>query len=431
MSSSRAIDGSWSAPETVAGPVGNPGAPAVALDDTGEAVAAWQWWNGAYRVVQAASKQPGGAWSAAQVLSGPGRTASRPRLVMDGAGHAVAGWIRSNGDWTAAQVASRSPAGSWGAPVDLSNRGGNERGLELAMSRDGHAIAVWRQGNPHANLWSVSRPPGTTRWGDPAEVAQDWPGADADVTLDREGNATAVWSSSALISASFKPLGKPWQEDYLLSSFDDTATSAAVAAQGTGAATAVWVRAGEANDRIQFVNYDIDTSAKEAEDSGDECDLCDDDTGDGVDGEQVMGTDHADRLVGTRGNDVFYGRGGNDVIVGRGGRDVIVGGPGNDRLIGGAGADRLFGGPGRDTLLGGRGRDRLAGDLGRDRLFGGHGRDLLVGGAGRDLLAGGAGNDTLRGRDGRRDRVWGGRGLDQYRLDRWLDRARSVESRFH
>src|SRR5213592_4436585 len=54
--STRTIDGAWSDPETVAGPVGNPDAPAVALDDHGGAVAVWRWWNGAYRVVQAAGK---------------------------------------------------------------------------------------------------------------------------------------------------------------------------------------------------------------------------------------------------------------------------------------------------------------------------------------------------------------------------------------
>jgi len=55
---------------------------------------------------------------------------------------------------------------------------------------------------------------------------------------------------------------------------------------------------------------------------------------------------------------------------------------------------------------------------------------MLRGGAGRDLIRGGMGNDVLLARDHRRDVVSGGRGLDQYRLDRWLDRARSIESRF-
>src|SRR5919108_5055419 len=104
MSSFRSVDGAWSPAETVAGPVGNPGAPVIALDDTGGAVAAWQWWNGAYHVVQAASRAATGSWSEPIVLSSPGRPATRPHLAMDGTGRAIVGWIRSNGDWAAVQV---------------------------------------------------------------------------------------------------------------------------------------------------------------------------------------------------------------------------------------------------------------------------------------------------------------------------------------
>jgi hypothetical protein len=428
MSSSRSIVGDWSPAETLAGPVGNPGSPGIALDDDGAEVAAWLWSNGAHQVVEAASRAPAGSWSTPTVLSRPDRTASRPRLAMDSDGHAIAGWVRTNGDWTIPEAASRASDGTWGQPVSLSNRAGNVRALDLDMTRDGHAIAVWRQGSPHDNLWSSSRPAGTTAWGDPSPIIQDWPGVRADVTLDEEGNATAVWTSDATASASFKPVGQPWQEDYLLSSYDDSAAAPAVAAYGPKVATAVWIRAGEEDDRIQSVDYDINTSAQEAGGEG----------GDGGDdgfnryhGHEVRGTAHADRLVGTPGKDVFYGLGGNDTIVGRGGRDLVFGGPGNDRIVGGAGADRLYGGRGDDVIVGGRGADFLNGNAGRDRLAGGLGGDFLVGGTGHDLLGAGPGDDTVLGKDGFRDVVDGGRGRDQYRLDRWLDRARSIESRFH
>ena len=82
-------------------------------------------------------------------------------------------------------------------------------------------------------------------------------------------------------------------------------------------------------------------------------------------------------------------------------------------------------------ILGGRGNDLLAGGTGRDRILGGRGADILVGGSGHDLLSAGSGDDTLLAKDALADIVSGGRGLDQYRLDRWLDRARSIESRFH
>jgi Ca2+-binding RTX toxin-like protein len=54
---------------------------------------------------------------------------------------------------------------------------------------------------------------------------------------------------------------------------------------------------------------------------------------------------------------------------------------------------------------------------------------VLKGGHGVDRLDGGSGNDTFQERDRGRDLVLGGTGLDFYSLDRWLDRARSIESR--
>jgi len=98
----------------------------------------------------------------------------------------------------------------------------------------------------------------------------------------------------------------------------------------------------------------------------------------------IVGTQAADVLRGTRGRDVICGLGGNDTIIGGGGADVIYGGPG---------------------------------------------ADILDGGAGNDVLRGGIGNDTLRARDGRRDVVEGGRGIDLAIVDRNLDRLVSIERR--
>ena len=106
-------------------------------------------------------------------------------------------------------------------------------------------------------------------------------------------------------------------------------------------------------------------------------------------------------IVGTRGNDVLIGTPRKDVICGLGG---------NDTLIGKGGADVLIGGPGRDIASGRAGKDRI------------------VGGAGADRILGGAGSDAIYARDGIKDRVDGGPGLDRARFDRAKDVRRHVES---
>lgn len=411
---SRTVDGSWGPAETVSAMVSNAYAPAVAMDDRGGAVAAWQWWDGAYLVIQASIRPPDGDWSIPETLSGTGRDASRPQVAMDADGNAVVGWLRSNGTWVAAQVASTPAGGAWSPPRSFTQRGGNARELFLQMNRRGDAAVAWVQGygsgGSNAELWSSLRTVGTARWSPRAQLTEYSYGSRGRVALDEAGNLTAVWTNSGRVSASFKPVGDPWQDDYLLSGYDFSAVHPVVTAQSPRNATAVWVRVGEDDDRIQAVSYDVNTAADEADsnedDEGEEGD-------DGEDeGETFLGTPGPDRLVGTPGNDVFYAYDGNDVIDSRGGRDIVYGGAGDDRLLGGRGADRLIGGPGRDAIRGGRGRD------------------LLVGGSGRDLLLGGRGDDALRARDRTRDRVFGGRGLDAYHLDRWLDRARSIETQF-
>ena len=92
----------------------------------------------------------------------------------------------------------------------------------------------------------------------------------------------------------------------------------------------------------------------------------------------IVRTPGNDVLSGTPGRDVVCGLGGDDRLLGRGGGDILVGGPGDDRLVGGRGSDRLTGGNGRDLLLARDGRqDRIDGGRGRDsaRL---DGRDLTT-----------------------------------------------------
>lgn len=119
-------------------------------------------------------------------------------------------------------------------------------------------------------------------------------------------------------------------------------------------------------------------------------------------GNDIFGTNRADRRDGTADGDRIYGRKGNDRLRGFGGGDCIYGGWGNDRVAGGRGAD---------TLKTGRGHDGLKGGPGRDRLFAGGGRDRIWV------------------RDGRRDFVRCGRGRDWVRAD-FRDVVRGCEHTF-
>jgi uncharacterized repeat protein (TIGR01451 family) len=137
----------------------------------------------------------------------------------------------------------------------------------------------------------------------------------------------------------------------------------------------------------------------------------------GRDDDVLFGSSFGDRMFGRQGRDLLRGREGDDCLWGGEGADVLDGDGGNDSLWGGDGRDRLFGGSGNDRVLGGAKGDELHGDSGDDQLFPG---------SGRDRVWGGPGNDTISARDGSRDVIDCGAGLDRVSADR-RDRLRGCE----
>jgi uncharacterized repeat protein (TIGR01451 family) len=137
----------------------------------------------------------------------------------------------------------------------------------------------------------------------------------------------------------------------------------------------------------------------------------------GRDDDVLFGSGFGDRMYGRQGRDLLRGRAGNDCLHGGEGADVLDGDGGDDVLWGGDGRDRLFGGAGSDRLLGGAKGDEIHGDTGNDQLFPG---------TGRDRVWGGAGNDAISARDGSRDVIDCGAGLDRVTADRG-DRLRGCE----
>jgi hypothetical protein len=81
----------------------------------------------------------------------------------------------------------------------------------------------------------------------------------------------------------------------------------------------------------------------------------------------IYGSAAANTIRGTSSADAIYAQGGNDTVYALGGNDVVYGGRGSDRLYGGRGSDRIYGGPGRDLIY--------ARDGHRDRVYCGRGVD--------------------------------------------------------
>lgn len=97
----------------------------VAVDAAGNVTAAWNVWDGARNVVQAATLPKGGQWSSPTQLSGPGTDALYLSLAVNTRGDAGVAYTLSpysgylSGTW-AEYVFRTGPTGGWTAPVTVS-----------------------------------------------------------------------------------------------------------------------------------------------------------------------------------------------------------------------------------------------------------------------------------------------------------------------
>jgi Ca2+-binding RTX toxin-like protein len=145
--------------------------------------------------------------------------------------------------------------------------------------------------------------------------------------------------------------------------------------------------------------------------------------------ELLYGSPYDDALTGTDGGNLIDGGGGNDVLTGRGGDDKLDGGPGSDTAgyhevpagatqgvtvnLGIAGAQNT-GVAGSDSLTG---VENLAGSPFADDLTGDGQPNTLTGWEGEDSLRGEGGDDHMAVRDGTRDLVLCGAGVDSVDAD--------------
>jgi hypothetical protein len=108
-------------------------APQVAVDPQGDAVAVWRRSSGTGDRVQSATRPAGGAWQAPVDLSAPGAIGFDPQVAVDRQGGAVAVWQRyDDADNLIVQGATRPAGGAWQAPVDLS-AGSNAADPQVAV----------------------------------------------------------------------------------------------------------------------------------------------------------------------------------------------------------------------------------------------------------------------------------------------------------
>ena len=176
--------------------------PQVAVDDSGNAIAVWQQYDGVRNNIWSNRFSVEAGWGEAVLLeTNNSGDAVKPQIAVDGSGNAIAVWQQDNGTRLGI-YSNRYVAGTgWGSATLIeSNESDSALNPQIAVDDSGNATVVWEQGGGiyddsiYSNRYTVG-----VGWGSAILIgttAGHWwdEGAiDPKVAIDGSGNAMAIW----------------------------------------------------------------------------------------------------------------------------------------------------------------------------------------------------------------------------------------------
>jgi len=177
------------------------GAPKLAVNASGEVVAAWILaLSNSERRIQGDVKPIGGPWAAPTNISEIEEVLGRPDIGIGPEGEAAAIWSTAGGSNAnpVIQAAVKPSAGAWGGTAELSGTGQPESNPQLAFDPHGDALAVW-WGLDAGNevIESSSLPSGNSGWQAPVALSGSVQYmSQPKLAVDGQGNAVAVWEDA-------------------------------------------------------------------------------------------------------------------------------------------------------------------------------------------------------------------------------------------
>jgi hypothetical protein len=199
--------------------------------------------------VQVALRSPAGVWQAPVVVPVPTGNVSNLLSKLDAQGNGVAAWSLLTSTASVVDAVTWNAAGTFGNVVQLSSSSQGAFLPDLAVNEAGSAVVVWQAAAPLDNsspyqVEASTRPAGGS-WSAASaaspNVPQTW---NPKVALDGAGNATVVWkqgtSGMSTIYAATQPAGGAWGSPVAIEAFN-TLGQGSVAADSAGNVTASWV----------------------------------------------------------------------------------------------------------------------------------------------------------------------------------------------
>jgi hypothetical protein len=196
----RPAGGGFGEPQYLSPAGNNAGAPQVAFDASGDALAVWRFDGSPASTVQGTYRPAGGAFDPVQTISTPSSMpAQSPQVAFDGAGEGVVAWQQSDGSELSVYSSVRTPdsTGSFGTQTML-DAGGHEA-YEPQIAGDGLSgtIVSWKTFNGIASTTEIAARPAGGRFAPATTVSAESPQEGIpEVGIDAQGNGIAVWSRS-------------------------------------------------------------------------------------------------------------------------------------------------------------------------------------------------------------------------------------------
>jgi hypothetical protein len=196
-------------------------------------------------------------WGTAAPVSVRPQQEFLPRVAFDASGNGVAVWESVRVTGITHDIAfSRYTESGWSAPdvipllspTPVNSFYENSRNPDIAVDPSGNAIAVWRQGGDtqlEFNIWSSRYTPGVG-WSQRERISDtSLTASDPQIAFDGNGNALAVWRSSAGIQYNRYKVGSGWgptATPRFVSAFGANAREPRLAVNANGDAMAVWTQ---------------------------------------------------------------------------------------------------------------------------------------------------------------------------------------------
>ncbi len=187
----------WKTPVAIDQSFGDSYDPVVAMNAFGDAVVVWYVWTGSTYSVYSNHYVPGSGWATAVEVSATTNYSYDPTVAIDGSGNAIAAWVQNDGGNLHVYAARYATTSGWGAPLLAETSTDYAYGAEVAMDPEGNGIVAWEEYDGQFNVWAKLYV-NTSGWQTATDVKGNtyYAGYAAPSVTINEGNATVVWSNA-------------------------------------------------------------------------------------------------------------------------------------------------------------------------------------------------------------------------------------------